>query len=90
MHCLRRAVAVDLIDELCGMVVKDPNRDTEDEDPFLREATKGRTMEIGKWLHDRGGKNLMLEAYLKVRDFHGMDRAEMLDHAWDGIGSWRA
>ena len=90
MHCLRRTVADDLINELCGMVVKDPNWGTEDEDPFLREATKGRTMEIGKWLHDRPAKTSCWRLTSRSGIFTEWDRAEMLDHAWDGIGSWRA
>jgi hypothetical protein len=85
MDCLYRAVADDLIEELCAMAANDPTdgRDRH-QSAFIGKATKDRTIEIGQWLHRRGGEDLMWEALHKVRDRAGGMRMQMLSCAWFG------
>jgi hypothetical protein len=78
----------DLTAELCAMVENDPDRGTEYESAFLGEATKARTIEIGKELHDICGERAMLMVHAKVFDRCDAQAARMLEMAWDGIGEW--
>jgi hypothetical protein len=83
-----------LIDELCDMVERDPQKGTEYQSAFIGEKTKAKTVQIGETLLRYGEKavepeELMVHAYYKVLERHGIMSARMLEVAWDGIGDWR-
>lgn len=80
-------VAGALIEELCAMVENDPHKGTEHEAAFLGDATRGRTVAIGKALHKIGGEDLMSHACSVVYKTHGWS-GRSLDMAWNGIGEW--
>jgi hypothetical protein len=47
-----------------------------------------RTREIGRRLHDRGGRAAMLDAHSEVSCWLYFE-SRSLEMAWDGIGDWR-
>jgi hypothetical protein len=83
-----RFVAEALIDELCSMVEQDQQKGTEYQSAFLGKKTKDRTVAIGNALLKFGGEDLMVHAYYKVLERHGVMSARMLECSWDGIGDW--
>ena len=49
-----------------------------------------RTREIGRRLNEIGGIELMKWAHKKVKKKVSKIKAEHLEYAWDGVGSWQA
>jgi hypothetical protein len=49
-----------------------------------------RTREIGRRFDEIGGLDLMKWVHKKVKKKISKNRAEHLEYAWDGVGSWQA
>ncbi|NUS43989.1 MAG: DUF4328 domain-containing protein [Mycobacteriaceae bacterium] len=60
-------------------------------EPGAGSIIDGRTKEIGRQLHSRGGIDMMRSVHAAVaeRVRHHPGLARELEHAWDGIGSWQ-
>jgi hypothetical protein len=57
---------------------------------FNHQCRHVRTRDIGRQLNEIGGLELMKWGHHKVRKKVSKIKAEHLEYAWDGVGSWQA
>lgn len=61
----------------------------EQRDPEARRL-RAEIRAIGERVHAAGGDQAMRDAWNEVDQRHGGRAASIVEHAWDGIGGWRA